>query len=80
MAGSWSVEETQALIAIWSQENIQRQLDRVHRNRDIVSSGHEVLKNSFAFFEHHIIIDNWQLLYRTLSYTFLAPAYGISAA
>ena len=35
MAGSWNVEETKALIAIWGQENVQSQLDRVHRNRDV---------------------------------------------
>ena len=35
MAGSWSVEETRALIAIWGQESVQSQLERVHRNRDI---------------------------------------------
>ena len=35
MAGSWSVEETKALIAIWGQENVQRQLDGVHRNREV---------------------------------------------
>jgi len=35
MAGSWSVEETKALIAIWGQENVQHQLDGVYRNRDI---------------------------------------------
>jgi len=35
MAGSWSIEETKALIAIWGQENVQRQLDGVHRNCDI---------------------------------------------
>ena len=35
MAGAWSVEETKAFIAIWGQEHVQSQLDRVHRNRDI---------------------------------------------
>ena len=35
MAGSWNVEETKALIAIWGQEKVWSQLDRVHRNRDI---------------------------------------------
>ena len=35
MAGSWNVEETKALIAIWGQENVQSQLDRIHRNRDV---------------------------------------------
>ena len=35
MAGSWNVEETKALIAIWGQENVQSQLDRAHRNRDV---------------------------------------------
>ena len=35
MGGSWNVEETKVLIAIWSQENVQSQLDRVHRNRHI---------------------------------------------
>jgi len=35
MAGSWNIEETKALITIWGQENIQRQLDRVNRNRDV---------------------------------------------
>ena len=28
MAGSWNVEETKALIAIWGQENVQSQLER----------------------------------------------------
>ena len=35
MAGSWNVEETKALIAIWGQENVQSQLQTVHRNRDV---------------------------------------------
>jgi len=35
MAGSWSVEETKALIAVWGQESVQNQLERVHRNRDV---------------------------------------------
>ncbi|XP_065920375.1 zinc finger and SCAN domain-containing protein 29-like [Dysidea avara] len=35
MAGSWTAEETRALIAIWSQESVQDELKRVHRNRDI---------------------------------------------
>ena len=35
MAGTWSVEETKALIAVWGQESVQREMDRVHRNRDI---------------------------------------------
>ena len=34
MAGSWNVEETKVLIAIWGQENVQSQIDRVHRNHD----------------------------------------------
>ena len=35
MAGSWTAEETRALIAIWSQESVQDELKRVHKNRDI---------------------------------------------
>ena len=35
MAGSWTAEETRALITIWSQESVQDELKRVHRNRDI---------------------------------------------
>ena len=35
MAGSWNVEETKALIAIWGQENVQSQLEKIHRNRDV---------------------------------------------
>ena len=35
MAGSWNVEETKALITIWGQENVQSQLDMVHRNCDV---------------------------------------------
>ena len=35
MAGSWNVEETKALIAIWGEENVQSQLDRAHSNRDV---------------------------------------------
>ena len=35
MAGSWNIEETKALIAIWGQENVQSQLDRVHKNCDV---------------------------------------------
>ena len=35
MAGSWSVEETRALIVIWGQEHVQSQLQTVHRNRDV---------------------------------------------
>ena len=37
MAGSWNVEQTKALIAIWGQENVQSQLDRAHRNRDVTN-------------------------------------------
>jgi len=35
MAGRWSVEETKALIAMWGQENVQNQLERIHRNCDV---------------------------------------------
>ena len=33
MAAGWNAEMTKALIAIWSQENVQSQLDNVVRNR-----------------------------------------------
>ena len=46
MAGAWSVEETKALIAIWGQEHMQSQLDRVHRNRDIYERVAMELKDS----------------------------------
>ena len=36
MAGSWTAEETQALIAIWGQEAVQDKLSRVHRNHNII--------------------------------------------
>ena len=35
MVGSWNIEETKALIAIWGQENVQSQLERVYRNCDV---------------------------------------------
>jgi len=40
MAGTWSVEETKALIVVWGQESILSKLDRVHRNRDMYVSKH----------------------------------------
>ena len=35
MASGWTTEETRALISVWSQANVQTQLDRVWRNRVI---------------------------------------------
>ena len=35
MVGSWSIEETKALIVVWGQESIQKQLESIHKNRDI---------------------------------------------
>ena len=52
MAGSWTAEETQALIAIWSQESVQDELKRVHRNRDIFHSSsacHTLLSTSNVY-------------------------------
>jgi len=34
MAISWSREETKAFIAMWGQESVQNQLERIHQNRD----------------------------------------------
>ena len=33
MASGWSYDETKALITIWGQEGVQRELDGVQRNR-----------------------------------------------
>ena len=33
MAAGWTAEETRALISVWSQTNVQNQLDGVTRNR-----------------------------------------------
>ena len=35
MAGPWSAEATEELVAVWSNENVQNQLDGVSRNRTI---------------------------------------------
>uniref|UniRef100_A0A1X7U4R8 Myb/SANT-like DNA-binding domain-containing protein n=1 Tax=Amphimedon queenslandica TaxID=400682 RepID=A0A1X7U4R8_AMPQE len=35
MAAGWSAEPTAALLAIWGDENVQKQLDGVARNRSI---------------------------------------------
>ena len=35
MAAGWSYEETAALIKIWGDENVQRQLHEVARNRSV---------------------------------------------
>ena len=33
MAAGWTAEETRALVSVWSQTNVQNQLDGVTRNR-----------------------------------------------
>ena len=53
MAGSWNSEETKALIAIWGQENVQSQLERVHRNRD-------VCQRIAMELEDHRYVKTWQ--------------------
>ena len=35
MASGWTYEQTRALISIWGQEDVQRELDGVARNRII---------------------------------------------
>ena len=35
MANGWTYDQTQALISIWGQEDVQRELDGVARNRTI---------------------------------------------
>ena len=35
MANGWTYDQTQALISIWVQEDVQRELDGVARNRTI---------------------------------------------
>ena len=35
MASGWTYEQTRALISIWEQEDVQRELDGVARNRII---------------------------------------------
>ena len=35
MAPGWSTEATRALVSVWSQENVQSELDGVSRNRTI---------------------------------------------
>ena len=35
MAAGWSTEATRALVSVWSQENVQSELDGVSRNRTI---------------------------------------------
>ena len=35
MAAGWSIVETRALVGVWSQANVQEQLDGVMRNRAI---------------------------------------------
>ncbi len=32
----WSVEDTRALLSIWSKDNVQRQFDGVCRNEDVI--------------------------------------------
>ena len=38
MAAGWSHEETRALVSVWSQSNVQSQLDAVSRNRSVYES------------------------------------------
>ena len=33
MAGGWNVEQTKALVSIWGQEDVHKELDGVQRNR-----------------------------------------------
>lgn len=35
MAAGWSSEDTRALVSVWSQTNVQAELDGVKRNRTI---------------------------------------------
>ena len=35
MAAGWSNEDTRALVSVWSQTNVQAELDGVKRNRTI---------------------------------------------
>ena len=38
MAAGWSHEQTRALVSVWSQSNVQSQLDAVSRNRSVYES------------------------------------------
>ena len=55
MTGSWNVEETKALIAIWEQENVQSQLQMVHRNRT-----HDVYQHITMGLEENGYVKRWQ--------------------
>ena len=45
MAAGWSQEETQALIGVWGETDVQRQLDGVAKNRTIYESISVQLRN-----------------------------------
>ena len=55
MAGSWNVEEIKALIAIWEQENVQSQLQMVHRN-----CMHDVYQHITMGLEENGNVKRWQ--------------------
>ena len=44
MATGWDYEQTKALISIWGQNNVQRELDGVARNRTVYERISSVLR------------------------------------
>lgn len=45
MAAGWSTEATRSLVSVWSQENVQNELDGVSRNRTIFERISKELRN-----------------------------------
>ena len=44
-AGGWSADATRALVSVWSQQNVQNELDGVSRNRAIFERIARELRN-----------------------------------
>ena len=70
MASGWSYDETKALITIWGQEGVQRELDGVQRNRVVyqrIVSELEKIEVLKSWQQCRTNIKNLTFRYRTVS-------------
>ena len=70
MASGWSYDETKALITIWGQEGVQRELDGMQRNRVVyqrIASELEKIEVLKSWQQYRTNIKNLTFRYRKVS-------------